>query len=479
MKQIHARPASGISAKHVCLFVLLFGGLTVHAQNNITHFDFRGPNGQVPAPWQVRSGLWQIQDNALNVDARSDEAFIVWGNHDLKNVLIEVDVTFQQVNDPKRWLAVTFRGTGSGPELWSQVPIRFQTTASNGIEFAVRKANQWQVRRRAASTRDSILGSSRHLKVMVRGHDVLATLDNQVVIQSALCIEKMAGTVGLRANGCVAAFDNLTITQLPDTEPLSFKGPIKACQIVAHRGFSSLAPENTLSACRAAVDAAVDGVEFDVRRSKDMIPVLLHDSTLDRTTDGTGKVVDFPLSELKQLDAGQWKHARYSNERIPTLHETLNYLSTTPCLAVIDLKDSDIAFQTLASVTSTGTLSNTCVITDDMAVLNLLDNHAPDLSTAWLCYSLPQHLVSADQQTAWILAQLQQARTQILDINADLLSPELIRQLMQHNIAVWTWTVNDPDVARALMSWGVTAVTTDKPDLIKQVRLELTEATSL
>ncbi len=459
------------------LFIVLASS-TVQAESKTTHINFDHGHGSLPVSWQAKSGLWQIKEGALVADARSEEACIVWNDNDVKNVLIEVDVTFLQVNDPKRWLAVTFRGGKPEPELWSQVPIRFETTASNGTEFAVRKANQWQVRRRGPAAHDSILGSSRHLSVMVRGHNIQATLDNEVVIQSAFCVENTSGLLGLRANGCVAAFDNLTITRLPDTTPPAFNNLFKACQIVAHRGFSSQAPENTLSACRAAVDAGIDGVEFDVRRSKDMVPVLLHDSTLDRTTDGKGKVVDTPLSELKQLDAGTWKHARYANEPIPTLHETLSYLSTTPCLAVIDLKDSNIAFQTLASVTSTGTLANTCVITGDKELLSLLHTHTPDLSTAWLCYDLPRHLVNADQQTPWIVEQLEQARTQILDINVGLLSPELIAQLAKHNITVWVWTVNDPDVARALMSWGVSAITTDCPDLIKQVRRKLISTTS-
>ncbi len=460
------------------ILTIVLVSFTVQAKNAVTHINFDHAEQELPMSWQAKSGLWQIKEGSLVADARSEEAFIVWHDNDLKNILIEVDVTFLQVNDPKRWLAVTFRGTQSGPELWSQVPVRFQTTASNGTEFAVKKGSQWQVRRRGPASRDSILGSSRHLTVMVRGHDVKATLDNEVVIQSALCIENMSGVLGLRANGCVAAFDNLTITRLSDTPMPSFNGSIKDCQIVAHRGFSSQAPENTLSACRAAVDAGIDGVEFDVRRSKDMIPVLLHDSTLDRTTDGKGKVVDTPLSRLKRLDAGRWKHARFANERIPTLHETMSYLSTTPCLAVIDLKDSGIAFQTLASVTSTGTLANTCVITGDKALLGLLHTHTSDLSIAWLCYDLPRHLLSANQQTPWILEQLQQAQTRILDINVGLLSPELIAQLVKHDIAVWVWTVNDPDVARALMSWGVSAITTDCPDLIKQVRLELMDTPS-
>lgn len=87
-------------------------------------------------------------------------------------------------------------------------------------------------------------------------------------------------------------------------------------KIIGHRGYSAKYPENTLMAFQAAMDAGADMIEFDVLLSKDMIPVIIHDETLNRTTNGKGKVSDFSLNELKKLNAGQ-------DQTIPTLEEVL------------------------------------------------------------------------------------------------------------------------------------------------------------
>ncbi len=96
--------------------------------------------------------------------------------------------------------------------------------------------------------------------------------------------------------------------------------------IIAHRGASASHPENTIVALREALRLRVQAVEFDVHCTKDRQLVLMHDSTVDRTTDGTGKVSSFTLAEIRQLDAGSWKGAQFAGQRIPTLGETLKIM---------------------------------------------------------------------------------------------------------------------------------------------------------
>ncbi|TWU14096.1 Glycerophosphoryl diester phosphodiesterase [Symmachiella macrocystis] len=96
--------------------------------------------------------------------------------------------------------------------------------------------------------------------------------------------------------------------------------------ICAHRGASNTHPENTLAAFREAIRLGAQMIEFDVALTKDGQLVLLHDPTLDRTTDGSGPVGDFTLAELKKLDAGSWKSAEFAGERIPTLDEALKIM---------------------------------------------------------------------------------------------------------------------------------------------------------
>jgi glycerophosphoryl diester phosphodiesterase len=91
----------------------------------------------------------------------------------------------------------------------------------------------------------------------------------------------------------------------------------------AHRGASALAPENTLAAFRAAEAGGADGLELDVQLSRDGVPVVLHDATVDRTSDGRGAVAELTLTELRRLDVGTWFAPAFAGERLPTLEEVL------------------------------------------------------------------------------------------------------------------------------------------------------------
>ncbi|HEY8531638.1 MAG TPA: glycerophosphodiester phosphodiesterase family protein, partial [Limnochorda sp.] len=91
--------------------------------------------------------------------------------------------------------------------------------------------------------------------------------------------------------------------------------------ILAHRGASAEAPENTLAAFRLALEQGADGFELDIHRTRDGHLVVCHDERVDRTTDGTGFIGSMTLAELKKLDAGRWFDARFAGERIPTLDE--------------------------------------------------------------------------------------------------------------------------------------------------------------
>lgn len=93
--------------------------------------------------------------------------------------------------------------------------------------------------------------------------------------------------------------------------------------LIAHRGAMATHPENTIAALKEAIRVGVHAVEFDVHWTKDRKLVLMHDSTVNRTTNGTGKVSSFTLAEIRQLDAGSWKGSQFADERIPTLEETL------------------------------------------------------------------------------------------------------------------------------------------------------------
>ena len=103
----------------------------------------------------------------------------------------------------------------------------------------------------------------------------------------------------------------------------AFKRPL----IIAHRGYRAKYPENTLASFSAALDAGVEMIELDVMLTKDRKMVVIHDATLERTTDGRGPVSNYTFQKLKELDAGSWFHPRFAGERLPALEEVLDLVS--------------------------------------------------------------------------------------------------------------------------------------------------------
>lgn len=110
--------------------------------------------------------------------------------------------------------------------------------------------------------------------------------------------------------------------------------------VVAHRGLAPGYPENTLPAFRRALELGVGFIELDLRMTKDRIPVIIHDDTVDRTTDGQGEVGTFTLAEIKKLDAGSSSSPGFAGERIPTLKETLELVTSLGGKALLDIKSS-------------------------------------------------------------------------------------------------------------------------------------------
>lgn len=121
--------------------------------------------------------------------------------------------------------------------------------------------------------------------------------------------------------------------------------------LCAHRGAMKTHPENTLAAFRAAVEAGAHMIEFDVQLTKDNQMVVIHDGTVDRTTDGSGKVSELTFAEIRKLDAGSWKSPDFEGERIPTLEETLSVMPYNIWLNVHVKGEGDIA-QRIARVLS-------------------------------------------------------------------------------------------------------------------------------
>lgn len=236
--------------------------------------------------------------------------------------------------------------------------------------------------------------------------------------------------------------------------------------LIAHRGASAHAPENTLAAFHLAADMGASWVEFDCMLSRDDAVIVYHDDTLDRTTNGKGLVARTTLSTIRTLDAGAWFHPRFSGESVPTLAETVMVLSSRGLGANIELKptpDRDAI---------TGRLVAEWIAAHwptDLPPPVFSSFSRPALTAAArVCPDIPQALLFGRLPGDW-QDQAEQAGATALHLKAQYLREQDARELTAHDMPFRCYTVNDPKDAVRLFSLGAQSVFTDDPGPIARV----------
>jgi glycerophosphoryl diester phosphodiesterase len=153
---------------------------------------------------------------------------------------------------------------------------------------------------------------------------------------------------------------------------------------IAHRGASDKSPENTLAAFERALKQGADAIECDVHLSADGEVVVIHDDTVDRTTDGSGEVAAMSLEELRQLDAGSWKHSRFSEQRIPTLQEVIELVGDRAHIFV-ELKGSSpgLPWRVVEVLRENGAAERAWLFTAHRPTLEKLRQMAPEMRVRW------------------------------------------------------------------------------------------------
>ncbi len=224
----------------------------------------------------------------------------------------------------------------------------------------------------------------------------------------------------------------------------------------AHRGASCEAPENTLVAFMRAVELGANGIELDVHLSQDGIPVVIHDESLERTTDGTGLVTEWTSEALRQMDAGGWFSDNFAGESIPVLSEVLQIFSAHTRVN-IEIKDIRAGEAVLALLTSFPQ-ADVVVSSFNLSLLKTMRNAAPDLPLAVL-------LDRGNWRPAVALAQ--QIAAVAVHPNVGLVSRPLVAACRARNLPVHVWTVDDPGQARSLARMGVHGIFTNDPARFK------------
>lgn len=224
---------------------------------------------------------------------------------------------------------------------------------------------------------------------------------------------------------------------------------------VAHRGYSAIAPENTLPALAAAALAGATLVEFDVRTTADRVPVVIHDRTVDRTTTGTGAVCDLTVDELRSYDAGGWFSAAYAGVRVPLLAEVLDVLSGSRLLLEIKAPATrDEVKVILAMVAERGLLGRTVVQSFHPDVVRLVREAVPDVPRGLL-------RMRFEEDTVRLAAELGVAycNPPLADVLGD---PDTVARLRGAGVRIMPWTANDPARWPELVAAGVAGLITDR-----------------
>ena len=228
--------------------------------------------------------------------------------------------------------------------------------------------------------------------------------------------------------------------------------------VIGHRGAASHAPENTLASFRAGLQAGADWIELDVRLSRDGWPMVIHDATLDRTTNGFGPVAEATREELSALDAGVWRGPEFRGERLPDLAAALAEIPT-PARVVVELKaespgERELRKVVLRVIREAGRVPDVVVSSSRWELLHGLDRIEPGLETA---------LVHRSAERRDPVAAAIEIGARSIHPNHRRLSESLAASAAEAGLAIFPYTVNDEATLRRVAEVGVAGVITDDP----------------
>lgn len=229
--------------------------------------------------------------------------------------------------------------------------------------------------------------------------------------------------------------------------------------VIAHRGASGHAPENTMAAFRRAVALGATFIETDLQLSRDAHFVAVHDETVNRTTDGRGSVHDLTLAELRELDAGSWFGSEFSGERIPTLEEILQFSKKNDVVFYLEMKPSGAwggEHAVVAALRESGEIPRAVVISFDPSMVLNVHTIDPTVMTGLLC----------DGQLEKPVEKALEIGARQLAVRGDLVTPALLEQARKKDLQVVCWTINHAAHMRLLIEAGVHGIMSDYPERV-------------
>lgn len=244
--------------------------------------------------------------------------------------------------------------------------------------------------------------------------------------------------------------------------------------VIAHRGASGTAPENTLIAVMHAMRAQADVIEIDVHLSADGEVVVIHDATLDRTTNGTGKVEDHSLEALKELDAGYWFDEKFEREPIPTLAEVMEVIDGKAIL-LIEIKRGkkgpykDIERKIIDQIYQYHALEWTIVQSFEQKVVDKMIELAPEIELHKLVVrNIPLLPLHFDTRLQWGRMYRYEGVKAVNPWFKGLTKP-LVEKAHQKGFKLFTYTVNEESDMKKCISYGVDGIITNFPAKLRRI----------
>lgn len=238
-------------------------------------------------------------------------------------------------------------------------------------------------------------------------------------------------------------------------------------KIIAHRGGSNLAPENTMAAFQNALDLGVDMIEIDIEQTIDSVVVVIHDTKVDRTTNGKGKVDSLTYSYIKTLDAGSWFNTRFKGEKISTLEEVLEAVNGKATV-LIEIKSGDerypgIEKRTVEAIQRFNAHSWTIVQSFNKKTVErvkILDNKIITYYLLGRNFMSYYHSLQAKNKKD----KTQEFLFDGIAVHYSMLNAASVDSVKQMGLGVFTWTVDEEDDMKKMIEFGVDGIITDSPD---------------
>ncbi|HEY0696876.1 MAG TPA: glycerophosphodiester phosphodiesterase family protein, partial [Micromonospora sp.] len=415
-------------------------------------------SGDLPAGWRAVDGTWKVENGRLYGTSASASANnkITFGRH-LTDFRFEATVRFESVQSATRWEAFGLDVPADGSTPWWIATMRSGSTAANGLEFAQRTTtNGWNVTNTGSAPYDAGTGRDVRVAIEVHGNQARWFFDGRERLRTTSLLRSTTGGQALFVNGATVSFDDVRITALPPNGHLRPAG--SPLTIVAHRGASSAAPENTLVAQEVARRAGADWIENDVQPSRDGVPFVLHDGTVDRTTDGTGAIRDLTAAQLKALDAGSWFAPEYAGHRLPTLAEQLADLRTRGGNLLLEIKGRHTRDEvaTIVQVIRDERMTGRVFVQSfEVDALRYTRELAPELPLGLLRSTLDADPVAVSKELGL---------TAYNPSGAALLTrPSVVVDLHRAGVALMAWTIDSASQWQQLERAGVDTIITNRP----------------